>query len=133
MVEEERKTYAKLEREKLTRRIKNREERRVKLQTEVPNDSLVSFKAFKKIYKTKANLSFTNQSRFITSAMVRLKMLIKEEATDADGNVVAKPDKTINPTRIIADSKIGGHFDKKKCLGKLLNGVRALISFRNSL
>ncbi len=57
--------------------------------------------------------------------MVRLKILIKEEST--------KPiEKTLAPTRIIADSKVGGKVDKKKCIGKLLGGVAMLIKLRAS-
>ena len=103
------------------------------LKQNVPDDSLKSFKAFQKFYDGKKSLSYTKKQRFLSSAMVRLKILIKAESTDASGNVTLKPDKSINPTAIVRNTKSGGKPDKQKILGKLMNGVRTLIALRNSI
>ena len=133
LVKAERKAYAKIERAKLMKRIKNRKEREEVLKENVPDDCIKSFRAFQAFYERKKNLSYTKKQRFLSSAMVRLKILIKTESTDAAGNVTVKPDKSINPTAIIRDTKSGGKPDKKKILGKLINGVRMLIALRKTI
>ena len=108
-----------VQREILKKRIAKRKVREIDLKRKVPVETI-------------KRMSFTKQSKFLSNVLVRLKMLIKKESTDEDGNGGLKPDKNLNATKIFRDSKVKGKLNHQKCIGKLINAARTLMMLRKS-